>query len=113
MQSWQKTSFPSVRRVKRMTSIWGGKKDKQGKKILNLAKHSLWFPRPATLISFLAEEWSIFIPGSSMAEANNRSPGPGALLTEYQHISSCDRSSSNCCRMVGGLWRAEGEPACS
>lgn len=62
MQSWQKTSFPSVRRVKRMTSIWG-KKDKEGKKILNLPKHSLWFPRPATPISFLGEEWSIFIPG--------------------------------------------------
>lgn len=45
-----------------MTSIWG-KKDKQGKKILNLPKLSLWFPRPATPISFLGEERSIFISG--------------------------------------------------
>jgi len=66
-----------------MTSIWG-KKDKQGKKIFNLPKHSLWFSRPATpfFIRFhsLEKNGQFSLLAFERLSRDSLSPEPGGLL---------------------------------
>lgn len=95
MHIWQKTSFPSARRVNGMTSILG-KKDKQGKKIFNLPKHSLWFPRPATpfFIRFysLEKNGQFSLPAfESLSQTTPAQRASSSAPTEYQQITSCDQ----------------------
>lgn len=95
-----------------MTSIWG-KKDKQGKKIFNLPKHSLWFSRPAT--PFFIRFHSLEKNGQFSLLAFERLSQPTqarrSVRTEYQQITSCDqedqRPSPEGQGIFCGLWRAK------